>query len=110
MGNNDIMMMGIDDIFENDIIIMIDEVTFFNRLFLNRLDYSCLILKQMIQSRLGFSLSQMILFRRLNNSNQSDMERLRITAPYLLIGHEQAICPRLGYQFDYIRKNTVNIN
>jgi len=109
--NNDIMFMGVDDIFENDIIIMIDEVSFYNKLFLDRLYYSCFILKQMIQSRSsGFSLSQMILYRRLNNSNQLEMERLRNTAPYFLTGHEQAICPRLEYQLDYIKKNSVNIN
>ena len=27
--------MGVDDIFENDIIIMIDEVSFYNKLFLD---------------------------------------------------------------------------
>ena len=107
---NDIIFMGVNDIFENDIIISIDEATLVNKLFLDRLYYSCFILKQMIQSRLGFSLSQMILYRHLNNSNQSEMERLRNTAPYFLTGNEQAICPRLEYQLDYIKKITVNIN
>ena len=41
--NNDIMVMGVDDIFENDIIIMIDEISFYNKLFLDRLYYSCFI-------------------------------------------------------------------
>ena len=33
--NNDIMVMGVDDIFENDIIIKFDEVSFYNKLFVD---------------------------------------------------------------------------